>query len=118
MYTLPSKIEACKKLLKRLNGQTIVFGNDIDTLLELTPNVISSKNNALKNKDILTKFQNKEFPVIGSFKMLEQGANLNNLKNVVLFSYYGKNKSFIQRIGSQICLYFLNSVKPKSFMIW
>ena len=31
--------------------------------------------------------------------MLEQGANLNNLKNVVLFSYYGKNKSFIQRIG-------------------
>lgn len=31
--------------------------------------------------------------------MLEQGANLSKLNNIILHSYYGREKSFIQRLG-------------------
>ena len=99
LYTLPSKNEACQELCRKLTGQTLIFGNDINTLLKVTPYCISSKNSPAKNSLILDEFQRGKFPVLASFKMLEQGANLNDLKNVVLLSYYGKNKAFIQRIG-------------------
>lgn len=99
LYSLPSKIFNVKLLLRVLQGKTLVFGNDVDELMKITPNTISSRYNKKQNNELLTKFQNDEIKLLASFKMLEQGANLKGLDNIVFHSYYGKIKSTIQRLG-------------------
>jgi superfamily II DNA or RNA helicase len=99
LYEIPSKIESCKDLLKILAGRTLIFGNSINSLNEITTNCISSKNTSDKNDEILNRFQSGKIDVLASFKMLEQGANLKGLNNIILHSYYGREKSFIQRLG-------------------
>jgi len=99
LYTLPSKIPLCKELLSKLDTRTIIFGNSVQSLMQITPNCITSHNSSEKNNEILSKFQSGQLDVIGSFKMLEQGANLKGLDNLVMHSYYGKTKSTIQKLG-------------------
>jgi superfamily II DNA or RNA helicase len=99
LYDLPSKVNGAKELLAGLDSKTIVFGNSLDTLLQLTPNVVSSKNSDDKNKRIRNAFDKGKINIIGSFKKLKQGANLDGLDNCVIVSYYGTDKDLIQRIG-------------------
>ena len=99
LYQLPSKVEACKKLLEHLESHTLVFGNDLGALLSITPYVISSKNKDDKNAAIRAKFESGDIKAIGSFKMLKQGASLNNLTNLIIHSYYSKELDLIQRLG-------------------
>jgi superfamily II DNA or RNA helicase len=99
LYDLPSKIDATKLLISNIPGKTIIFGNSIDALTKITPNVVSSKNTAKKNEKIREDFDKGKTKLIGSFKMLKQGANLVGLDNVVIHSYYSKSKDLIQRIG-------------------
>lgn len=99
LYDLPSKIESSKELLKILAGRTLVFGNSINSLKQITNDCISSHNKPDKNDEILNRFQTGKTDVIASFKMLEQGANLRGLNNIILHSYYGREKAFIQRLG-------------------
>ncbi len=118
LYTLPSKIKLCQELLSKLDTRTILFGNSVESLVQITPNCITSHNTPEENNEILSKFQSGKIDVIASFKMLEQGANLSGLDNIVMHSYYGKTKSMIQRLGEWLCPYSFNSVKPKSAKIW
>lgn len=97
LYNMPSKTRDAKKLLQYLD-RTIVFSNSIDQLVEICPTV-SSKNDIATNIKIVTDFNNSKLNTIGSFKMLQQGMNLNGLNNVVLLSYYSKPKNFIQCVG-------------------
>lgn len=99
LYELPSKRNICEEILKFLIGKTLIFGNSLNSLNEITDNVISSKNTPEQNNRILKGFQEDRISLIGSFKMLEQGANLSKLTNIILHSYYGREKSFIQRLG-------------------
>jgi superfamily II DNA or RNA helicase len=99
LYNLRSKIPIIKELLPTLKGKTIIFGNSISSLLEITPNVVSSKNTDDKNKYIRDLFENDKIDLIGSFKKLKQGANLKNLDNVIIISYYSTEKDIIQRLG-------------------
>lgn len=99
LYNLQSKVISTKKLLEVLKDKTIIFGNSIDSLLKVTPNVISSKNTELKNIKIRNDFDKDKSKVIGSFKMLQQGANLKGLDNIILMSYYSMEKQFIQMLG-------------------
>lgn len=99
LYELPSKIKVSKKLIDGLPGKTIIFGNSIDALLQITPNVVSSRNNDKRNLDIRESFDDGNTNIIGAFKKLKQGANLVGLDNCILHSYYGKSKDFVQRIG-------------------
>lgn len=99
LYDLPSKIPPTLKLLENLPGKTIIFGNSLDALNKITPNVVSSKNSDTKNKKIREDFDNGNINVIASFKKLKQGANLVGLDNVLIHSYYSKSKDLIQRIG-------------------
>ena len=41
----------------------------------------------------------EEISLIGSFKKLKQGANLPNIDNCIIMSYYSTDKDFIQRVG-------------------
>jgi superfamily II DNA or RNA helicase len=101
LYQLHSKITAVKQLLLELNGKTLLFGNDIDSLLKITPNVICSKYTNAENETIRSNFDNNVINLIGSFKMLKQGANLSDLNNTIMVSYYSKELDIIQRLGRQ-----------------
>lgn len=99
LYNMKSKVNVVKKLLNNLDSKTIIFGNSIDTLLKITPNVVSSRNKASENKRIRDAFDTGKINRIGSFKKLKQGANLEGLDNVIIMSYYSTNLDLIQRIG-------------------
>lgn len=99
IYKLPSKVRLTSSILKVLKGKTLVFGNDIEFLEKITPNVISSKNSEKKNNTLRTMFENEEINVLGAFKKLKQGANLPKLDNIIITSYYSSTKDLIQRVG-------------------
>lgn len=99
LYELPSKMEAAKELTEAMKGKSIIFGNSIDILLKITPNVVSSRNTDKKNLKIREDFDKGNINLIGSFKKLKQGANLVGLDNCIIHSYYSKSKDLIQRIG-------------------
>jgi len=99
LYGLPSKVDAVKKLLSTLNTKSIVFANSLPTLEKITPNVISSHKKDEENEAIRDAFDRGDTQVIASFKKLQQGANLTDLDNVIMMSYYSKQKITIQRTG-------------------
>jgi len=99
LYNLESKVGVVRKLLDNIPGRTILFGNSLEALEKITPNVISSHNNDKENKQIRDDFDNGDSDLIAAFKKLKQGANLNDLDNCVIMSYYSKEKDLIQRIG-------------------
>lgn len=99
LYTLPSKTKAVIELLKTHNlNRNIIFANSITELDKICPTV-SSHNSPEKNQQIIKSFNDGFYNTIGSFKMLKQGMNLNNLNNVIIHSYYSVEKDFIQRVG-------------------
>lgn len=99
LYALPSKIEEVKKLVKHIDTRTILFGNDIKSLLKITPNTISSYNKDKENDLIRKNFEENKVNLIASFKKLKQGANLSNIDNCIIMSYYSSSKDLVQRIG-------------------
>jgi superfamily II DNA or RNA helicase len=106
LYSLPSKVESINQILAELKGKTIIFGNDLKALEEITPNVVrsakkgeSAKDRESENSLIRQKFDNGDIDVIASFKMLKQGANLKGIDNVILMSYYSKERDLLQRVG-------------------
>lgn len=99
LYSANSKVNKVKQLLNALQSKTLVFGNDLDTIIKVTSNTVSSRNSKDKNEKIRKQFEQNKINTIGSFKLLEQGANLNSLDNIIMMSYYGKSRPIVQRIG-------------------
>ncbi|MGO1820558.1 MAG: helicase-related protein [Senegalia sp. (in: firmicutes)] len=99
LYSLPSKIKEVKLLIDNLKGRTILFGNDIKSLLKITENTVSSYNTDKINTKIVNNFKDKKINTIASFKKLKQGANLNDIDNCIIMSYYSTSKDMIQRVG-------------------
>jgi superfamily II DNA or RNA helicase len=99
LFNLPSKIEIVKKLLNVIKGKTILFGNSLNSLLKITPDVVSSKYSEDQNKAIREAFDTNKIQVIGSFKKLRQGANLKELDNCILMSYYSSEGHAVQQFG-------------------
>ena len=100
LYNLKSKEDVINRVLSTIEGKTILFGNSLDSLLRITPNVVCSRYSKEKNEQIRESFESNEFNVIGSMLKLKQGANLDGgIDNIVLHSYYGKRGSFQQQIG-------------------
>ncbi len=97
LYKAKSKSKLINTILQYVD-RTIVFGNNIECLIDICPTV-SSYNSVAENKKILEDFNSGSINTIGSFKMLKQGVNLNNLNNVILHSYYQIQKDVIQRFG-------------------
>jgi len=124
LYKLPSKIDVVKKLLDNIKGKSIVFGNSIDSLLQITRNTVSSRNTQEQNNVIREHFDNNKIKVIGSFKKLQQGANLGLLDNVILHSYYGVEGKFIQMFGrarineDKIGNVFILATKDTQELVW
>jgi RNA polymerase primary sigma factor len=99
LYNLPSKLTSVALLLQVIKGKTIVFSNSIEALGKITNYVVSSKNTEKQNTKIRELFDSGKIKVIGSFKMLKQGANLVGATNAIIHAYYSKEKDIIQRLG-------------------
>ncbi len=97
LYSLPSKVLACKSLLNDLPGKTLVFGQDSATLLDICPTAIVSENKNYVQD--LADFKAGKTTLTCSNKILKQGENIPGLDNVVLLAYYSKTKDFVQMIG-------------------
>lgn len=63
--------------------------------------MISNKNSDKENAKLRHDFDAGKIKTIASFKMLKQGANLKDLDNTILMSYYSKELDMIQAIGRQ-----------------
>lgn len=100
LYFAEWKQKIVNELLKKhQNEKTIVYANNLDFLNSITDNVVSSKKSNEENERIISDFNNGKINIIASFKKLEQGINLADLDNVIIASYYSKDKSMIQRLG-------------------
>lgn len=97
LYSLPSKVEACKELLSFLQEKTLFIGLDSKTILSICPTSIVDENkNHVKH---LEDFKLGKTLLTGSNKMLKQGENIPGLVNLVLLAYYSKSKDFEQYVG-------------------
>jgi len=99
LYNLLSKVCIIKVLLANIKTKSIVFGTSLESLKKITPNVISSLNSDSVNDVILNNFAKDIITVIGSFKKLIQGANLPDLDNCFIISYYSSQVKLIQMMG-------------------
>ena len=99
LYKLPSKKKTLEVILSIVEGRSILFGNNLDTLLDITPNIVCSRYKPEQNDKIRENFENGEIDLIGSFHKLKQGANLGNVDNVINHSYYSKVGDIEQRAG-------------------
>lgn len=99
IYDLPNKTFTVRSLLHIIKGKTVVFGNSLEKLNAITPNVVSSKNSDSENNRIRKLFDDGIINVIASFKKLVQGANLDSVDNCIIMSYYSTEVKFIQMIG-------------------
>ncbi len=99
LFELPSKVNTVKQILQFIKGKTILFGNNLDSLLKITPDVVSSRNSIKENKKIRDDFDQGWIKLIGSFKKLRQGANLKELDNCIIMSYYSSEVHAIQQFG-------------------
>ena len=99
LFNLPSKVKAVIYILESISGKSILFGNSLDSLLKVTPNVVSSRNSEDKNNYIRDQFDKGMIQLIGSFKKLRQGANLKELDNCIIMSYYSSEVHQIQQWG-------------------
>lgn len=99
LYELPHKTIAVRLILATIKGKTVIFGNSLEKLKSITPNVVSSKNTEASNNSIRGLFEEGVIKVIGSFKKLVQGANLKEVDNCIIMSYYSTEVKFIQMIG-------------------
>ena len=97
LYSLPSKIRECRKLVSHLQDKTLVFGLDSKTLLSICPTAIVEENDNWE-KD-LEDFKSGKTLLGASNKMLKQGENIPGLKTVVFLAYYSKPKDFQQVVG-------------------
>ena len=98
LQSTKSPVPIAKKVLEN-PAKTVVFGVDINVLLEITPNVISSRNSKVVNQKIIDDFNAGKINTIGSFKMLKQGITLEGVERVLLVSYYSTEVDFLQRLG-------------------
>lgn len=100
LYSLYSKKLIVDNLVFRLKGKSIIFGNNLDALELIIPGRVLSSKNYDKENDLIRKcFDEGKIRVIGSFKKIKQGANLNEVDNCIIKDYYSSEVDFIQRVG-------------------
>lgn len=126
LNNLPSKYTAVKRVMDSMLGKSILFGTSIEAMLKITPNVVSSKNKPEVNEKIREDFNNDVISLIGSFKMLRQGANLKKIRNCVLMSYFGLETHIVQQVGRLrkdgnikgrvIIFYFKNTIEEETML--
>lgn len=96
---LVERLNNTKYIVNNIKGKSVLFGNNIDNLLAITPNVVNSKNTAEENDLIRKNFDEGLIETIGSYRMLRQGANLVDVDNCVLLSFYGLETHIVQQVG-------------------
>lgn len=104
LWKLPSKVDVIKKLVKSLEGSTIIFGVELHLLEQITSNIVKggSKLQESVNLQLIDLFNSGKISVIGSAKKLKQGITLEGVTNCILVSYYSESWHTIQQLGRVI----------------
>jgi len=102
LYTLKSKTEVTKKLLKlfKKDKKIIIFTKSIDIAKELCENTIHSKNN--NNDNILRQFINNDINKISTVNMLNEGVTIPDIDTVIIESFDSNSNNLLQRIGRSL----------------
>jgi len=102
IYTLPSKIEATKKLLLTLpqDEKILVFGKRIKAIESLEiPTYHSGKG---KTDEDLADFKSGKINRLAVVDALNEGVNVPSLKTCVIMNLDSKRKNLIQRVGRAV----------------
>ncbi len=101
LWRLPSKVDIIKKLIKTLDGKTIIFGVELELLEQITPNIVKGGKGLQEkvNLQLVDYFNSGKIKVIGSAKKLKQGITLEGVTNCILVSYYSESWHTIQQLG-------------------
>lgn len=104
MNVSEQKVEYARSLINYFNtkkDKTILFTTNTTVLKQILPNKSILGENKKGNNVIMHQFENNLFYVIGSYKMLKQGNNLDNLNNCIILASNNANINLdtIQRVG-------------------
>lgn len=99
LYGLPSKVDLVKKLLSKMDGKTLILGNSLDALYQITQNTLSSRNSNDVNKQLLKDINSGAIDHIAADKMITRGANIPKLDNIILLSYQASSDILLQKLG-------------------
>jgi len=102
LWNAPSKGDIyLKYILPRLGEKkTLVFANSLELLKKCQiTHIVSSKNSKKVNMEYIDMFNQGKINILGSYKVIEQGENLEEFDNMVLLSYDSQTDQFVQRIG-------------------
>lgn len=98
-----TKVTSAKNIINYLQSikkRFIVFNTELDTLEKLLPNrVVRSKMKKDENESIIQDFNRGEVNEIGSFRILSQGVNLNDLDAIFIMGYYSSYEKMDQIVG-------------------
>lgn len=113
LYDLKSKEGVVRKLISdNPDKKIIIFGNSLNFLKKVCDHVVEGSDRT--TLDYVDMFNEDKIKIIGSFKMLEQGANLKGANMIILASYYSISGTFLQRIGRALRR---DSEMPKIYVI-
>jgi superfamily II DNA or RNA helicase len=102
LWTLKSKIDPCKKILKKLKEEgkrVVLFSGSKDMIDLLTPHGMHSGKTDKENDEVYDAFNSKDISIIGSAKKLKEGHNLTEVDAIVIVSYSSSELDFVQRLG-------------------
>lgn len=92
--------ESIIKYLQSIKKRFIVFNTELEILDKLLPNrVVKSKMKKDENESIIEDFNMGKVDEIGSFRILSQGVNLNDLDAIFIMGYYSSYEKMDQIVG-------------------
>lgn len=102
-YNIDSKMREAYSLIRNINkaapsAKTLIFANSVPILDKLTPFIISS-HKPKQVEQYKQWFRDGKIKTVGSFKILQQGANLGKIDNLIIHSYESNPGKLVQRLG-------------------
>ncbi|MFO0958279.1 MAG: DEAD/DEAH box helicase family protein [Isosphaeraceae bacterium] len=100
----PAKISLLSRILDRHNGdRVLIFTHDNATVYKIAREflvpVITHQTKIKERKDVLTKFNKGEYPIVATSRVLNEGVNVPEANVAVVMSGSSTVREHVQRLG-------------------
>jgi superfamily II DNA or RNA helicase len=100
----PSKLNLLARLLDRHNGdRVIIFTHDNATVYTIARRflvpVITHQTKTKERRDVLLKFNNGDYPIVATSRVLNEGVNVPEANLAIVLSGTGSVREHVQRLG-------------------